>query len=282
MRQDNKRFFVIVVVIVILWCLCYFLVWLPNITGISVARKKTNHLTQEIAVLSSANTSLAEESIAEMELQHKQSALKLAELMPQVHYNIEPPKNSSLTYFRSHLNQKVLDLRNKANRLGIALDESLGFPATIAANNFYEGYWLSLELVSQVVSLLLELSGEERTIQEISKIGHPSLGKNSSAAFVRETPLEFTIQAKLAVIMKVVAKVSQPRVKKNGEEGAGLFLQLNQLVLETTPGVTDGTVQAKFTLNALQIYPQGQISVTPDSVPAAKSPEQTTPIWERY
>lgn len=280
MQQDNKRFFAVAAAIVGIWLLCWLLVWLPNTGKVETVRKKVNHLTQEIAAMSADSASLAEEHIATREQQHKLAGKKLQELAAQVHYETDAGKTGGLSQFRSGLSQKAQELRNKANRIGIVFDESLGFPATIAAANFHDGYWVSLELAAQVISMLLEQSGEERAFQEITKISHPLLNKNVAPAFVQELPVEFTIQAKLAFIVKFVASVSQPRQKQNGD--GNRFLKLSQLVLEAVPGMNDGTVQARFTLSALQINPQVPLQATGEAVPTSKPSEPTTPIWERY
>lgn len=283
MAENHKRFYTITGSILAIWGLCWLILLSPSEKSILQAKKKITALVQEQGFLLDSEFSPQPEVIQEIEKQNQTISEKFQELVRLFNYKGEERKDKSVVSFWMHCKEKQIALQTKANKLGIRLDENLGIPHAMPSAGFHDGYWTALEVGGQILSLLLELDGQEQQIKSTPKLTYLLLQNPipAATAFVNEFPVEVCVETKVNFISKLIYYCSHPA--KTATLSAPYFLKVNQLQLEQSAEKTDGIVRAKIILAALRIIPDGVVQ--PTSMPeesATPANKRIIPIWERY
>ncbi len=275
----HQRFFIIIAAILFLWMLPYFCFLRPWNKDIKKNHAKIQVLKDNIVSLLQGEESLQQETSDEKEEQNKKLTNRIQEIIQKIEWQQSVNKSNSVLEFRSQYDQKKAKLQQEANRIGIPVEETLGFPRSLPAT-IEENYWISLELGSYIISQLLQMGNKEDILQSIQKIHYPKLQETSGGnrAFFLEYPVELTMLSSYSFILKIIHFFSEPAFLKNSNRPFPiLVIREISLLHSSKPDI----IEAKICFAACKIVPDGEISPGTEKQQKPITP-QTIPIWERY
>ena len=263
--------------LVLLWFVSYLFFLNPWNKEIQRSQQKIRSLKENIGSLYQGEESFGEEIVAEKEEQNQKLKTRIQELVQKLQWEGVVNKTSSVLEFRSQYDQKKDRLQQEANKAGISVDESLGFPRSLPPS-IHEKYWISMELGSYLISQLLQSGNKEDSLKSIDKIYYPKLEEAlEEKKFLVEYPVEITITCSYSFLIKAIHRFSQPPSLKIQQIGFPLLTITEMVVLAGK----EGLIESKVRFVAWKINPEGEIAPDAEKKQTPVAP-QNIPIWERY
>ena len=278
-RMWNKRFTILISILLGLWCIAWLFILSPYDQETSRLQRRIQSLTQNIRSLYQEKIPPQQKMTVEIRQQNGRLARALSRLIQKIGIDDKGNLTTGVLEFRSRYGKMARRLKQIANKKGIAFDESMGFSSSLPGT-VDKRYWISLKLGYHVALYLLQLTMQGNHIRSISKIHYPNLANSSTQKkyFTEDFSLEITIRSSYYLLMKVIHSFSRPG---GLEQKRCPFPYLAIADLKILQTKENDIVLSTIRLVAVDIHLGAEIKTKRVNSPV-QVPPNTVPIWERY
>ena len=143
----KQRFIILLSIVLGGWLICYLFILKPSENQVKKLQKEIKGLSSNIKSLYEQSYDLQEEFIDQKEVYKNKIFDILREFEIKVNVSSINYTNTNILDFKSALNNKSLELQQKANSVALDFPSELGF-ANISTVS--QGNWICLNLISKL------------------------------------------------------------------------------------------------------------------------------------